>query len=138
MESGSVLTKQRRIAELARMHPEVSVTSLAYHIDLEWLYEAYKRTRKDGAVGVDKQTAEEYAQDLENNLRSLLERAKSGRYKAPPVRRVYIPKDGGGQRPLGIPTVLDRVIQRSAKASAFVTASCRVVPVPGRRRPARR
>lgn len=115
MESGSVLTKQRRIAELARMHPEVSFTSLAYHIDLEWLYEAYKRTRKDGAVGVDKQTAEEYAQDLENNLRSLLERAKSGRYKAPPVRRVYIPKGNSKteKRPIGVPCFEDKVLQRA-------------------------
>ena len=78
MESTDVSTKQRRIAELARIHPEVSFTSLAHHIDLRWLYEAYQRTRKDAAVGVDGQTAEEYAKDLGGNLRSLLERAKVG------------------------------------------------------------
>jgi RNA-directed DNA polymerase len=115
MESESVYTKQRRIAELARIYPEVSFTSLAYHIDLKWLYEAYKRTRKDGAVGVDEQTAEEYAQDLGSNLRSLLERAKSGSYKALPVRRVYIPKANSKTeiRPIGIPCFEDKVLQRA-------------------------
>lgn len=92
LESKDVSTKQQRIAELAKIHPDVSFTSLAYHIDLEWLYEAYERTRKDGAVGVDEQTANEYAKELVTNLKSLLERAKSGSYKAPPVRRVHIPK----------------------------------------------
>ncbi len=115
MESESVSTKQRRIAELARIHPEVSFTSLAYHIDLRWLHEAYNRTRKDGAVGVDGQTAEEYAKDLGNNLRSLLERAKSGTYVAPPVIRKNIPKGSSGTetRPIGIPTFEDKVLQRA-------------------------
>lgn len=115
MESESVSTKQRRIAELARIHPMVSFTSLAYHIDLRWLHEAYKRTRKDGAVGVDGQTAEEYSKDLGNNLRSLLERAKSGTYVAPPVRRKNIPKGSSGHetRPIGMPTFEDKVLQRA-------------------------
>ena len=78
MESADVSTKQQQIAELARIHPGVSFTSLAYHIDRKWLREAYQRTRKDGAVGVDGQTAEEYAKELGGNLKSLLERAKSG------------------------------------------------------------
>jgi hypothetical protein len=55
-----VSTKQQRIAELASIHPEVSFTSLGHHIDLKWLHEAYLRTRKDGAVGIDEQTAEDY------------------------------------------------------------------------------
>jgi hypothetical protein len=71
----------------------MAFTTLAHHLDLEWLQEAYRRTRKDAAVGIDGQTGLEYAEHLEDNLRSLLERAKSGdHYKAPPVRRVYIPK----------------------------------------------
>ena len=117
MESKNVSTKQRRIAELARIHPEVSFTSLAHHIDLGWLYEAYERTRKDGAIGVDEQTAEEYARELEANLQSLLERAKSGSYKAPPVRRVHIPKDSSGKekRPIGVPTFEDKVLQRAVQ-----------------------
>ena len=70
---------------------------------------------KDGAVGVDGVTAEEYEQDLEGNLQSLLDRAKSGTYKAPPVRRVHIPKGGSSTetRPLGIPTLEDKVLQRA-------------------------
>ena len=117
MESRNVSTKQRRIAELARIHPEVSFTSLAHHIDLEWLYEAYECTRKDGAVGVDEQTAEEYARELVANLKSLLERAKSGSYKAPPVRRVHIPKGSSGKekRPIGVPTFEDKVLQRAVQ-----------------------
>ena len=72
MESeNTVYTKQQRIAELARIHPDVSFTSLAHHIDLVWLYEAFGRTRKDGAPGIDKQTAEEYEKELNANLRSL-------------------------------------------------------------------
>jgi len=117
MESKDVSTKQRRIAELARIHPEVGFTLLAHHIDLEWLYEAYERTRKDGAVGVDEQTAEEYAWELGTNLKSLLERAKSGTYKAPPVRRVHIPKGSSGKekRPIGVPTFEDKVLQRAVQ-----------------------
>ena len=88
-------------------------TTLAHHIDLDWLKEAYRRTRKDGAVGVDEQTAAAYAAHLEDNLRSLLERAKSGTYHAPPVRRVHIPKGDGQTRPIGIPTFEDKVLQRA-------------------------
>ena len=79
----------------------MAFTNLAHHIDIDWMFEAYRRTRKDGAVGVDGQTATGYAADLEGNLRSLLDRAKSGRYQAPPVRRVHIPKGTGSEtRPI--------------------------------------
>jgi len=116
MEPDDVSTKQRRIAELARIHPEVSFTSLAYHVDLRWLHEAYQRTRKDGAVGVDGQTAEEYAKDLGGNLRGLLEHAKAGTYFAPPVRRAHIPKGMGTEtRPIGIPSFEDKVLQRAVQ-----------------------
>jgi len=67
-------------------------TTLAHHIDLGLLKEAYRLTRKDGAAGVDGQTAQEYGENLEENLKTLLERLKSGTYQAPPVRRVYIPR----------------------------------------------
>jgi len=76
----TVSTRQQRIAELAKQSPQMAFTSLNQHLDLAWLREAYRRTRKDGAVGVDGQTAAEYEKDLEGNLRSLLERgAKRGR-----------------------------------------------------------
>jgi RNA-directed DNA polymerase len=90
------------------------LTTLAHHIDEEFLREAYRRTRKDGAPGVDRQTADEYAAELEVNLRSLLDRFKSGTYRAPPVKRVHIPKgDGKKTRPIGIPTFEDKVLQRA-------------------------
>ena len=110
-----VSTKQERIAELARQNPEMGFTSLAYFIDLGWMSEAFARTRKDGAVGVDGQDGEDYAADLVSNLQSLLNRAKSGTYQAPPVRRAYIPKAGSPTetRPLGIPTFEDKVLQRA-------------------------
>jgi retron-type reverse transcriptase len=66
--STTVSTKQERIAALAKQSPEMAFTSLAYLMDIDWLKEAYRRTRKDGAVGVDGVTAEEYEQDLEGNL----------------------------------------------------------------------
>ncbi len=112
---GNVSTKLERIAELARQMPQAQLYSLLHHMDIEWLYEAFRLTRKDGAVGVDGQTAAEYEANLEENLRSLLDRAKSGEhYRAPPVRRVHIPKgDGRKTRPIGIPTFEDKVLQRA-------------------------
>jgi len=112
--STTVSTKLERIAKLAREMPQGALTTLAHYIDIDWLREAYRRTRKNGATGVDRQTAEEYARHLEENLRSLLGRAKSGSYVAPPVRRVHIPKGDGSQtRPIGIPTFEDKVLQRA-------------------------
>jgi RNA-directed DNA polymerase len=81
----SVSTKQERIAELARRSPQMAFTSLNQYLDLEWLRYAFECTRKDGAVGVDGQSGEGYALDLERNLADLLDRLKSGRYRAPPV-----------------------------------------------------
>src|SRR6516162_5355392 len=100
---------------MAKQSPQMGFTSPAHHIDLRWLHEAFLRTRKDGAVGVDGQTAENYVANLGDNLRSLLDRAKSGTYHAPPVRRVHIPKAGSATetRPIGIPTFEDKVLQRA-------------------------
>jgi group II intron reverse transcriptase/maturase len=110
----SVFTKQQRIAELAEQAPQMAFTSLAHHMDVAWLMSAYAQTRKDGAVGVDGVTAAEYERDLEGNLARLLDRAKSGTYRAPPVRRVHIPKGTGNEtRPLGIPTLEDKILQRA-------------------------
>ena len=110
----TVSTKQQRIAELAKRSPAMGFTSLAHLMDLEWLREAFRRTRKDGAPGVDGQTWDEYAEDRDRNLTSLLDRAKSGSYRAPPVRRVHIPKGTGNEtRPIGVPTLEDKVLQRA-------------------------
>ena len=111
----NVSTKQERIAMLAKQSQEMCFTSLNHHLDLEWLNEAFRRTRKSGAVGIDQQTADDYKLNLESNLKSLLERVKSGTYYAPPVKRVYIPKGAGSKelRPIGIPTFEDKVLQRA-------------------------
>ncbi len=113
MESQSVYTKQQRIAELAGQTPRFRMVSLNQHLDMDWMREAYRQTRKSGAPGVDGMTAVEYERNLEANLADLLERAKSGRYQAPPVRRVYIPKGQNENRPLGIPTLEDKILQRA-------------------------
>lgn len=112
--SADISTKLERIAKLAKDKSGVALTTLAHNIDMAWICEAFNRTRKDGAPGVDGISAEEYAEHLEGNLRSLLDRAKSGRYRAPPVRRVHIPKgDGAEKRPIGIPAFEDKVLQRA-------------------------
>ncbi|MEI8120862.1 MAG: group II intron reverse transcriptase/maturase [bacterium] len=112
-ESGNVYTKQQRIAELAGRTPRFRMVSLNQYLDQEWLEEAYKRTRKDGATGVDGVTGAEYAAEgLDSKLADLKERAKAGTYRAPPVRRTYIPKGDGRMRPLGIPGFEDKVLQR--------------------------
>ena len=110
----TVSTRQQRIAELAKQAPQMGFTSLNHYLDIAWLREAYRRTRKDGAVGVDGQTAAEYEEHLEDNLQSLLNRVKSGTYQAPPVRSVHIPKGTGSDtHPIGIPTLEDKVLQRA-------------------------
>ena len=109
----NLCTKRQRIAELARSKRGVALSTLHHVIDVEWMKEAYRLTRKDGAPGIDGVMAEDYAQNLEANLSDLLERIKSGRYHAPPVRRAYIPKADGSLRPLGLPTFEDKVCQRA-------------------------
>jgi RNA-directed DNA polymerase len=113
MDPANLLTKRHWIVELARRKPGGVLYSLNHAIDFEWMREAYLRTRKDGATGIDGVTAADYEANLEANLRDLLERIKSGRYHAPPVRRTYIPKADGSQRPLGIPTFEDKIAQRA-------------------------
>lgn len=113
MRPNSVSTKQERIATWARNNPARVFTALNHYLDYEWLLSAYALTRKDGAVGADGITSQVYAERLQDNLESLLSRLKSGRYQAPPVRRVYIPKSDGSQRALGIASFEDKIAQRA-------------------------
>ena len=114
LDSEFISTRCQQIADLARRLPDRPLLTLAHHIDEAWLREAYRRTRKDGAPGVDGRTGAAYGEELEANLSSLLERAKSGAYRAPPVRGTSIPKgDGSERRALGIPTFEDKVLQRA-------------------------
>lgn len=92
----------------------MALTTLAHNVDRTWMQEALRLTRKDGAAGIDGQTMAEFLSgDLSEKLGELEDLAKSGRYRAPPVRRALIPKDGGKTRKLGIPTVADKVQQRA-------------------------
>lgn len=112
--NSNVYTKQQRIAEIAKQHREEPLTLLHHYIDEEWLKAAYKQLKKDSAPGVDRQTVLEYGENLEENVKSLLNRAKTGRYKAPPVRGTAIPKPGSKEkRKLGIPTTEDKLMQRA-------------------------
>lgn len=108
-----VSTKQERIAYRARTHPQEAFVSLGHNLTREWLETAYHRTRKDGAVGVDGVTAKEYEEGLGENLERLSDLARSGKYKAPPVKRGYVPKPGKTElRPIGMPGFEDKVLQR--------------------------
>ena len=88
-------------------------TTLAHLIDEEFLRESFGHIRKNAAAGVDGVTAGEYAEDLEANISELYQRMRSGRYKAPPVKRVWLEKDDGAQRPIGIPALEDKILQRA-------------------------
>lgn len=109
----NVYTKQQRIAEVASRYPVV--TTLSHHMDLQWLYAAYMKVRRDRAPGVDGETVEEYSSRIKERFPELQEEAKSGRYKAPPVKRVEIPKNEHEKRSIGIPTTEDAILQRSVE-----------------------
>ncbi|PIQ24113.1 group II intron reverse transcriptase/maturase [bacterium (Candidatus Blackallbacteria) CG18_big_fil_WC_8_21_14_2_50_49_26] len=109
-----VFTVQQRIAELAWKRPEECFTALNHYLTVDWLKVAYERVKPDSAPGVDGQIWAEYGKNLDENLRDLLKRAKSGSYTAPPVKRVHIPKgDGQETRAIGMPTIEDKVLQRA-------------------------
>jgi len=110
----NVFTHQERIATLARQMPDKALHSLSRYLDEDWLLTACFRTRKDGATGIDNETFEDFQIGLLDRLTSLRERAHSGTYRAPPVRRTYILKGTGPEtRPIGIPTLEDKVLQRA-------------------------
>ena len=97
----------------AQGHRHEPLTALNHHLDLNWMHEAYRRVRKDAAPGVDGQTVAEYGENLGKKLEDLMARAKSGSYKAPPVKRAYVPKNEKEDRPIGLPTVEDKILQRA-------------------------
>ena len=113
MRSQTVSLTLNRLREQAREHPERVFTTLHHLVDMDFLREAYRQTRKNAAPGADKVTAKAYAEDLDSNLESLLTRFKTGRYVAPLVKRVWIDKEDGSQRPLGLPAFEDKILQRA-------------------------
>ncbi len=102
-----------RVRQVAQRDKEARFTALLHHVSLNRLYLAFDDLKKDAAPGVDGVTWHQYEQDLAASLRDLHERVQSGRYRASPSRRVYIPKADGRQRPLGIATLEDKVVQRA-------------------------
>ena len=113
LNSRTVSTVLQWIAKQAK-DKSYKFWTLAHHITTELLQEAYRRTNKDAAVGVDQQTAREYEENLSANVQALHQRLKEQKYQAPPVKRVWIPKGNGDKlRPLGIPTVEDKIVQQA-------------------------
>ena len=106
-----IYPKLRWVEERARQKPKERFTSLAHYLTEELLLRAYRRLDPSAAPGIDGVTKEVYGRDLEQNLRDLWERLRRGEYRASPVRRCWIEKPGGGRRPLGLPTVEDKIVQ---------------------------
>lgn len=104
-----------RVAELAKQNPRLRFNSLAHHITVGALWAAFDRLRKNAAVGVDGVTVAQYEQDLGANLEALHERMKAGKYRHQPIRRVYIPKENGKQRPIGVSCTEDKVVQQAVR-----------------------
>jgi RNA-directed DNA polymerase len=102
-----------RVREVARRDKDTRFTALLHHVDLDRLRAAYRALNPKAATGVDGVTWDAYGQDLEGNLRDLLERVHAGRYQARPSRRAYIPKADGRLRPLGIAALEDKILQRA-------------------------
>lgn len=111
--SQTVSTKLQRIAEQAKQYPAMVFNNLYHLIDRDFLMEAFRQTRKGGALGVDKITAKQYAANLEANLQDFHERLRDNRYVAPPVERVWIDKEDGKKRPIGKPCFEDKIVQRA-------------------------
>ena len=109
----TVSTKLHRIAEQAVQYPQMVFTTIMHHVDVCFLREAYRRTRKDAAPGADGVTAADYAENLEENLQNLYERMRGGKYVAPPVKRAWLEKEDGSKRPIGMPGFEDKIVQRA-------------------------
>jgi group II intron reverse transcriptase/maturase len=104
-----------RIREAARRDKELRFTALWHHVyDVDRLWKAYLEIKRDAAPGIDGETWKQYGEALENNLQDLSARLRRGAYRAKPVKRVYIPKPDGRRRPIGVPVLEDKIVQRAA------------------------
>ncbi len=110
----SVRSAPERVRQAAKQDKTMRFTALLHHVyNLHTLRQAYFSLKKQAAPGVDGQTWHQYGEALEEHLRDLAARLKRGAYRAQPVRRVFIAKDGGGQRPLGVTALEDKIVQRA-------------------------
>ncbi len=112
-DRASMSTGLDRIAELAREQKDLQFTSIAHLLTVAALERAWTSLRKDASAGVDGVTYAEYGVHVREKLQQLHDRLKSGQYRAQPLRRVYIPKEAGGQRPISIPALEDKIVQRA-------------------------
>ena len=101
-----------RLAELAKEDPDRKFFSIAHLITVEKMYEAFRSLRKDASAGIDGVTYQQYGTNAEENIRKLHQRLKGGQYQVQPLRRVYIPKEDGKQRPISIPALEDKLVQK--------------------------
>ena len=107
----NICPQLRRVKERAQAHPEEQFTSLAHHLSESALRDAYHGLKPKAGAGIDGRTKADYGRHLAANLRDLHQRLKQGRYRASPVKRVWLDKPDGGRRPIGLPTVEDKIVQ---------------------------
>ncbi len=100
-----------RVNEAARRDKHTQFTALLHHVNVDALARAFRRLKRSASAGVDGETVASYEQNLQEKLQDLCDQIHTGRYRAQPVRRVYIPKSDGGRRPIGIPTLEDKIVQ---------------------------
>jgi group II intron reverse transcriptase/maturase len=105
-------TDTSRIAELAKEDPKRQFYSIAHLITGEKMHEAFRSLRKDASAGIDGVTYQQYEVNVEGNIRQLHQRLKQGKYQVQSLRRVYIPKEDGKQRPISIPALEDKLVQK--------------------------
>jgi len=108
---GALPPNLQRVNEAAERDRKARFTALLHHVDVAALMRAFRRLRRGASAGVDGETVASYEADLDKHLQALCERVHTRRYRPLPVRRVYIPKADGGQRPLGIPALEDKIVQ---------------------------
>jgi RNA-directed DNA polymerase len=113
MRSEIISTKLRQIAEQAIAHPDRVFSTLIHRMDVDFLREAYHRLQKDSAAGLSGITVKDYGKALETNLIDLHDRLKQKRYVAPLIKRVWIEKDGGKKRPIGLSEIEDKIVQKA-------------------------
>ena len=101
----------QRVNEAARHDKRAQFSALLHHVDVAALARAFRRLKRSVSAGVDGMTVVAYEQGLGRNLQALCEQVHTGRYRPLPVRRVFIPKSDGGQRPLGVPALEDKIVQ---------------------------
>ena len=111
--SQTISTELQQIAELAVRNPGKVFTSLMYRVDEDFLKEAYRQVNKTALPGLDGMTAQEYAVNLDENLHNLYEKMRNGQYVAPPVKRIWLDEEKGKRRPIGIPEIEDKIVQRA-------------------------